>query len=81
MSDWLRRYDLIWSSRLGRFEQSTVTSSLRSRTRTIRRPLTTFVGFDKLRGKEFLKLILFNCYGESTNHQPFRCSFNQSNAR
>jgi len=28
MSDWLRRYDLIWSSRLGRFEQSTVTSSI-----------------------------------------------------
>ncbi|KKS98532.1 MAG: hypothetical protein UV73_C0001G0053 [Candidatus Gottesmanbacteria bacterium GW2011_GWA2_43_14] len=27
ISDWLRRYDFIWSSRLGRFELSTVTSS------------------------------------------------------
>jgi|SRR3989338_9854034 len=30
ISDWFKRYDLIWSSRLGRFEQSTVTSSLES---------------------------------------------------
>ena len=27
ISDWLKRYDLIWSSRLGRFEQNTVTRS------------------------------------------------------